>query len=158
MPSNISVRTAKDEDLSRLTDLVSRLKRLNGEFDPLLAPVDNLEEEARKYLQSTMKDSDSIVLVLEEGGNVGGVLIAKIIDRCFYSPRKVGQITDVYLMPEYRRRGMGYRIVDEAEKLLRSKGAEMIFAEFPMKNVIAEGFYRKLGFREITGVFAKEVQ
>jgi len=157
MPSNISVRTAKDEDLSRLTDLVSRLKRLNGEFDPLMAPVDNLEEEARKYLQSTMKDSDSIVLVLEDGGNVEGVLIAKIIDRYFYSPRKVGQITDVYLMPEYRRRGMGYRIVDEAEKLLRSKGAEMISAEFPMKNVIAEGFYRKLGFREITGVFAKEV-
>jgi ribosomal protein S18 acetylase RimI-like enzyme len=157
MPSNISVRTAKDEDLSRLTDLVSRLKRLNGEFDPLMAPVDNLEEEARKYLQSTMKDSNSIVLVLEDGGNVEGVLIAKIIDRYFYSPRKVGQITDVYLMPEYRRRGMGYRIVDEAEKLLRSKGAEMISAEFPMKNVIAEGFYRKLGFREITGVFAKEV-
>ena len=157
MPSNISVRTAKDEDLSRLTDLVSRLKRLNGEFDPLMAPVDNLEEEARKYLQSTMKDSNSIVLVLEDGGNVEGVLIAKVIDRYFYSPRKVGQITDVYLMPEYRRRGMGYRIVDEAEKLLRSKGAEMISAEFPMKNVIAEGFYRKLGFREITGVFAKEV-
>ncbi|MDP7976670.1 MAG: GNAT family N-acetyltransferase [Conexivisphaera sp.] len=158
MTNSASIRAAKNEDLERMVDLVSRLKRLNGEFDPLLTPVDDLENEVAKYLQGMMKDSNSVVLVLEDGGKVQGVLTAKLIDRCFYKPRLVGQIADVYLMPEYRRRSMGYKLIAEAEKILKSKGAEMIFAEFPAKNVIAEGFYRKMGFREITEIFAKETQ
>ncbi len=157
MASGVVIRAAKEGDLDRLIDLVSRLKRLNGEFDPLLTPVDDLEEEVKKYLQNTMKDPNYVVLVLEAGGKVEGVLVARLVDRCFYKPRLVGQISDVYLMPEYRRRGLGLRLIEEAEKVLRSKGAEMIFAEFPSKNMIAEGFYRRLGFREITSVFAKEV-
>ncbi|MGC8969863.1 MAG: GNAT family N-acetyltransferase [Conexivisphaera sp.] len=158
MVSSVSIRPARSEDAQRLVDLVSRLKRLNGEFDPLLTPVEELENEVSKYVQSVIKDPNYVVLVVDDGGKAEGVLIGKIVDRCFYKPRIVGQIVDVYLMPEYRRRGLGYRLVEEAEKALRSKGAEMVFAEFPAKNVIAEGFYSKIGFREITGVFAKEVR
>ncbi len=156
MASTVIIRPAKEEDTSRIVELVSRLKRLNGEFDPLLTPIEDLENEVIKYVQNTMKDPNSVILVVEDAGKVQGVLIAKLVDRCFYKPRVVGQIADVYLMPEYRRRGLGYKLIMEAEKVLKSKGAEMIFAEFPEKNVIAEGFYRRLGFRNLTGVFAKE--
>jgi ribosomal protein S18 acetylase RimI-like enzyme len=158
MVNSFTIRRARKDDLERLVDLVSRLKRLNGEFDSLLTPTEDLEREVTKYLESAISSDDYVVLVVEDGGKVEGVLIAKVVDRCFYKPRMVGQISDFYIMPEYRRRGLGYRMVEEAERILRSKGAEMIFAEFPTKNVIAEGFYRNLGFREITGIFAKEVK
>lgn len=150
------IRRAGDEDLDKLVELISRLKRLNGEFDPLLRPIDNLEEEVGKYLRELVSDPRSLVLVIELGGRIGGVLTSRVVDRRFYEPRLVGQISDVYVMPEYRRRGLGAALIQHAEKELKSMGAEMIVAEFPVKNVIAEGFYKKLGFREVTGVFAKE--
>jgi ribosomal protein S18 acetylase RimI-like enzyme len=153
-----SVRKAGDNDVDRIIELISRLKRLNGEFDPLLKPVGNLEEEVAKYVKELLSDPRSLVLVVDVNGRVEGVLTSRIIDRRFYEPRLVGQISDIYVMPEYRRYGVGSKLISQAEKELRSMGAEMIVAEFPVKNVIAEGFYKKLGFREVTGVFAKEAR
>ena len=153
-----NVRRAREEDLSRIVELISRLKRLNNEFDPLLKPIDNLEEEVEEYVRELLSDSRSLVLVVDVGGKVEGVLTSRIIDRRFYEPRLVGQISDIYVMPEYRRLGVGSTLISHAERELKSMGAEIIVAEFPVKNVIAEGFYKKLGFREVTGVFAKEAR
>ncbi len=156
MSTSYEIREARKEDLERATELISRLKYLNAEFDPLLTPVETLEEESRRYLEELMADEHGLVLVVTFEGRVEGVLTARIVDRRFYDPRIVGQIIDVYVMPSFRRRGVGAQLLEHASRELKSKGADMIFAEFPAKNMIANGFYNKLGFREITAIFAKE--
>ena len=156
MTTSYVIRNATKDDIPRIVELIARLKRLHGEFDPLLATVDDLEAQIQSYVEELLNDQSSLVLVVDFGGSVEGVLTAKIVDRRFYKPRIVGQIVDIYVMPAYRRRGLGAELVEKASKELMSRGAEMIFAEFPVKNTIAESFYHKQGFREITGVFARE--
>ena len=155
--SSIVIRDAKPEDVDAVSELVVRLKRLNGEFDPLLTPRDDLPDQARKYVEGAIaRKDDHLVLVLDSGGRVVGALIAMVRERMFYHPPIEGVIIDFYLMPEFRRKGYGAQLLEKAVERLREMGAQIITAEFPLLNTIAVEFYRKMGFRNLIGIYARE--
>ncbi|MFB6470674.1 MAG: GNAT family N-acetyltransferase [Vulcanisaeta sp. AZ3] len=153
----VTIREARESDVDNLMDLVVRLKRLNGEFDPLFSARNDCAERAREYLLNAIRDSKShLVLVAEDYGKIIGVIKADIRERLFYSPSIEGAIVDFYIMPEYRRKGLGRQILEKAISLLRERGAQLITAEFPTQNQIAINFYNKMGFRSLISVYAKE--
>lgn len=145
----------RKEEVSKASELLARLKRLNGEFDPLLKTSGSLEKEARTALEQAIEDNNSIVMVALDQSKVVGLVKGVLGDRVFYEPRKEGAIVEFYILPEYRRRTLGKELISEASLQLRKKGAELITAEFPSQNEIAKNFYEKLGFRSLTNVYAK---
>ncbi len=151
------IRRASERDLEAIVNLLVRNKRLNEEFDPMLTVTNEIEEVARKYASEALRDQNSLVLVCEEGGRVVGFLKADVIDRLFYEPRREGVIREFYLLPEFRRRGIGRTMIEKAFEELRSMGAGIITAEFPSQHKIAVSFYENLGFRPIISKYAKEV-
>ncbi len=157
MSPNTVIRRAGERDLEAIVNLLVRNKRLNEEFDPMLTVTGEIEEVARKYVSEALRDPNSLVLVCEEGGRVVGFLKADVIDRLFYEPRREGVIREFYLLPEFRRRGIGRTMVEKAFEELRSMGAGIITAEFPSQHKIAVSFYENLGFRPIISKYAKEV-
>lgn len=157
MYPTLVIRPATKEDLDALVQLVVRLKRLNAEFDPLLEVVPDIEQATRKYLEDSMASPTSVLLVAIEGSKVVGMLKGDVEDRIFYKPKYAGVIKEFYILPEYRRRGIGKRLMIEGIEQLRRKGAEIIMASFPALNEIAINFYKKMGFRPVEYIFAKEV-
>ena len=153
--SNPTIRLIKKEEVSKASELLARLKRLNGEFDPLLKTSDSLETEARLALEQAMEDKDTIVLVAVDQAKVVGLVKGVLRDRVFYDPKKEGAVVDFYILPEYRRHTLGKELISEASLQLKKKGAELITAEFPSQNEIAKNFYDKIGFRSLTNVYAK---
>ncbi|MEM1944784.1 MAG: GNAT family N-acetyltransferase [Nitrososphaerota archaeon] len=153
--AELTFRRAAPADLDRLIDLNMRLKRLNEEFDPLLKVRDDIQEISKKYLSEAMSSSNSLVVVAEDNGRVVGFLKADIKERIFYKPRMEGNIVEFYLLPEYRRRGLGAAFLEYAIDLLRDR-AEIITAEFPSLNEIATEFYTRLKFRGIISIYARE--
>ncbi|MDA4135420.1 MAG: GNAT family N-acetyltransferase [Thaumarchaeota archaeon] len=152
----VVIREAKGEDIEQAAELIVRMKRLNGEFDPLFKVVEDAQQRAVKYLDASMGTADKLVLVAARGKKVLGVLRAEVKDRLFYIPSKEGDITDFYILPEVRRKDVGREIIFQASQKLKSMGAEMIVAEFPAQNAIAVKFYGKRGFRALVDTFAKE--
>jgi ribosomal protein S18 acetylase RimI-like enzyme len=150
------IREAKAEDIDEAAQLIVRMKKLNGEFDPLLRVVDDAQERAVAYLRASMGDAGRFVLVVTRGKKVIGVVRAEVRDRLFYLPAKEGVITDFYILPEVRRKNIGREIIQRASKKLKSAGAEMIAAEFPAQNAIAVNFYTKRGFRALLDTYAIE--
>ncbi len=157
MYPNLVVRPALESDVDALADLIARLKRLNGEFDPLLKPAENLLSISKEYIKSKISSPNSVVLVAEIEGKVVGVVVGDVEDRLFYEPRMAGVIREFYILPEFRRKGLGKRMMNEVMDALRKKGAQMITAEFPALNEIAIEFYRKMNFRPIESTYAKEM-
>ena len=106
-----------------------------------------------------MSDSVStetrFVLVAVRGPKVVGVLRAEMRRRIFYRPAEEGFITDFYILPEYRRKALGNRILNSAVSELKSRGAKLIVADFPSQNEIARRFYTKRGFRPLTELYGK---
>jgi ribosomal protein S18 acetylase RimI-like enzyme len=153
----VKVRRAGERDLDSIVELVVRLKRLNSEFDPLLKVRDDIYTQVRNWLSGFMNDKNRLLLVAEsDDGRVIGVLVSEVRERLFYEPRMEGVIMDFYVMPEFRRRGIGKMMMDEAIKMLREMGAHVISAEFPAQNQISVAFYRKYGFRPMMNVYVKE--
>ncbi|MGC8972970.1 MAG: GNAT family N-acetyltransferase [Thermoproteus sp.] len=157
MYPNIVIRAALESDVDALADLIARLKKLNGEFDPLLRPAENLLAVSKEYIKSKISSPSSVVLVAEIDGRAVGVVVGDVEDRLFYEPRMAGIIREFYILPEFRRKGLGKRMMSEIMDALRRKGAQMIMADFPALNEIAIEFYKKMNFRPIESIYAKEV-
>ena len=60
-----------------------------------------------------------------------------------------GEIYRVAVDPEYRQRGIGYRLLDYAAKCARGDGLEVLFLEVRSKNLPALALYRAYGFKKI---------
>lgn len=152
--AEFTIRSARAEDVEAGAELVVRLKRLNGEFDPMFKVADNALDEAKAYLREAIGNERYVVLVSERRGKVVGLLKADLRERRFYEPRTEGVIVDFYVLPEFRRHKLGEDLVEHATRQLRQRGAQIIAAEFPTQNQIAVRFYEKQGFRPLESMFA----
>ncbi|MEM0481893.1 MAG: GNAT family N-acetyltransferase [Nitrososphaerota archaeon] len=157
MPTDISIRVAEKQDKERIVDLMMRAKRLNEEFDPLLKLSHRLQEIVTRYVEESFTSPSSLLVVAEHGGRLVGVLKAELVNRIFYDPPLEGIIRELYILPEYRRKGVGKMLVAEAFKILQERGAGLITAEFPSLHKIAVEFYEKMGFRPIFSKYTIEI-
>ena len=155
----IHLRPARAGDVPMLVPLLLRLKRLNEEFDPLLKVRDDAEAQAKEVLRQQIADPKAVVLAAEgigdDHGKVVGIVRAVVRERPFYAPEQEGVILDIYLLPLYRRRGVGEYLLREVSAALKEKGAAIVTAEFPAQNEIATRFYTKRGFRPVTTIQAR---
>lgn len=156
--ARFKIRVASQSDSEHIVKLMLRLKRLNEEFDPLLKVREDAEEDARRACDQAFgpRRDEFVVFVAEEKGKIVGFIMAELRRRAFYEPRLSGVITDFYVMPEHRRKGLGESLLKRASEELKKKGAGVIMAEFPFQNKIASAFYQKMGFRAVVGVFGRE--
>jgi ribosomal protein S18 acetylase RimI-like enzyme len=157
----IHLRPARAADVPALVPLLLRLKRLNEEFDPLLKVRDDAESQANEILRAQLADPKAVILAAEGVGadkdKVVGFVRALVRERPFYTPEWEGVIVDIYLLPLYRRRGVGEYVLREVSTALKAKGAGIVTAEFPAQNEIATRFYAKRGFRAIQQLQARSL-
>lgn len=157
----IHLRPARPADVPALVPLLLRLKRLNEEFDPLLKVRDDAERQANEVLRAQLSDPKAVILAAEGVGadkdKVVGFVRALVRERPFYTPEWEGVIVDIYLLPLYRRRGVGEYLLRETSAALKAKGAGVVTAEFPAQNEIASRFYAKRGFRPIQLLHARSL-
>lgn len=156
-PAVYKVRYADKKDLDQIVSLVIRLKKLNEEFDPLYTVREDIEEAARDYISKSFDREDVFILVAEDAGKIVGMIRVEIRSRLFYQPIFEGVITDLYVNPAYRNKGVGTLLLDEAVKALRARGISIMSAEFPPMNKIAVEFYQKRGFKPLLYRFFKEI-
>lgn len=143
------IRPPRREEAAQVASLIARLKVLNEELDPNMKVVDNLEEEAARYVDESMDRDDVLLLVAvdESKGEVVGVIRLEIVNRRFYKPRIKAVITDFYVKPVHRRLKLGSLLIEKAMSEAAKRGAGIITAIYPVNNSIANSFYRKMGFK-----------
>ncbi len=150
------IRPATRGDVAQAAELLARMKRFNAEFDPLLNVAKDVGRQASRYIADSVGAKNTVLLVATSGERVVGVLRAELRERRFYEPSKEGHVTDLYILPEARRKALGRKMLEEAKKRLASKGAKLMTAEFPASNHFAVAFYHKNGFRALTNLYASE--
>ena len=151
----MKIRHATADDVPAVADLIVRTKRLNNEFDPLFAVVADAKSRAERHVTNSLNSTDKLLLVAAEGPKVVGVLRAELKERLFYEPHREGFITDFYILPEYRRKALGNDILTQASSELKRMGAQIVVADVPAQNEIANRFYAKRGFRALTNLLGK---
>lgn len=82
---------------------------------------------------------DGLFFVAEVGPKVAGTIMAG------YDGHR-GWIYSVAVSPEYRRRGLGSRLMRHAEERLQALGCPKINLQILPENGAVQAFYRKLGY------------
>ncbi len=154
--NEVEIRPLKEQDIAKVTDLLLRLKKLNGEFDSIFNVADDAKSDAERHLKSMVEDKESrIALVADRGGKLVGIISVNLLKRSYYVPETEARIVEFYVMPEVRRTGAGKLLIDRVYEELKERGIKLVTAEFPALNPIALNFYKDLGFREIVDVYGK---
>jgi ribosomal protein S18 acetylase RimI-like enzyme len=151
----IVVREAQPGDAREIAALIVRFYMLNEEFDPAWTAVESVEA-AERLAKRAIEAEDEVVLVAEVGGVIAGVARAVLVDEPMLSNSPLAVLKELYVKPEYRRRGIASKLVEEAFNHLKKLGAKVLAAEFPSQNEVAERFYEKLGFRPFKSVYIRE--
>lgn len=153
----IDIRDLKVEDLKEAANLVIRLKKFNSEHDPLFSLSEKLEENVKEYLNNSIKLETRDVLVADYNGKIVGLIMCEVLDRLFYVPEKELRVTEIYLLPEYRKMGLGKKLIDAIVEREREKGCEVLTVEFPTENLVAHKFYTGHGMRSILSIYGKKI-
>lgn len=144
------------EDIYKLnTELFIVLNELKNDiYNPIAFP------EAFIKSMIISKDSDYI-LAIDDERIVGYALIEERV-----SPYKeydsfvedhYAFIYEIVVLPEYRNKGYGKKIIDEAVKWAKSKKLTSIELNALSNNYSARAFYERIGFKEFQVKLRKEV-
>lgn len=81
--------------------------------------------------------------VAQAGDEIAGFLIA---DR---QPQQVGHIITLDVVERWRRRGIGAKLMDDAEKWAQREGLRLIYLETAEDNLAAQRFYNARGYEKV---------
>lgn len=87
---------------------------------------------------------DSIVLKAETNGTLNAFLVARIVPGT--SDRADAELYNIAVSSEYRRNGIGSRLLNSLRKVLSEQNVRCIWLEVRESNHSAIDFYRKHGF------------
>ena len=147
---NLTIRRAASSDVERIVELRLLSQEHAEKSNPLIWRI---TKEGKKLLKqkvgNDLADSNIQVLLAEADGKTIGYVQGEVTCRSDHMPTTVGQVSLMYVVKQFRRKGVGRRLVKELCKFLGSNKAEDLTVRYIIGNKEAEGFWRKLGFEPI---------
>jgi len=147
---NLTIRRAASSDVERIVGLRLLSQKHFEESNPLIWRI---TEEGKKLLKQKVENDiangNVQVLLAEADGEIIGYVQGEVTSRSDYMPRTVGQVSLMYVVKQFRRKGVGRRLMEELCKFFDSNNAEYLTVRYIIGNKEAEGFWRKLGFESI---------
>lgn len=112
----------------------------------------------KKELETLLDSPDAFIRVAysQSKHTIAGVAISNIISDYPWST-KYGVIADIVVDSGFRRLGIGQKLVEDAERLLRMNSARDIFIEINNENVVSQSFFSKLGYKTISMTACKRL-
>lgn len=131
------------------------------EVEGLLPPGDTIAGAYLGYLLERGRACDGALLVAEVGGQVAGMINiwARIRpDSPDEHPSPYAYVSDLVVLPGFRRAGLGRRLLEAAEEYARRRGTRRLRIGVLPGNEPARGLYRSFGFRERQFELSKPIE
>ncbi|HDJ25963.1 MAG TPA: GNAT family N-acetyltransferase [Candidatus Bathyarchaeota archaeon] len=145
----VEVRDAVPEDLDELTELWKALAVEGSPGDLVLfPPTDENATRWRSWALSVIRSEGGGILVAEAGGELVGFVLFAERESALKSPYRRAVIYDLYVKPEWRRKGVATRLMGAALERLKAKGIDLVTVSVAASNQVAFKLYKKLGFQE----------
>ena len=158
--SAITLRTAQPRDRNTVVELIHRLN---------VFEADLTGDRRRDYGAANAYYDDLMTRLSRRGGRIvlaeiGSVVVAAMgfsldQDAAYVTDdvRQHGTVTDLIVDEEYRGRGIGQKLLMEAERLTREAGLKRLVIGALVANERAERTYRQFGFEPYVTILKKEL-
>jgi len=134
LPDKVTTRVATPDDAYELV-------RLNRAFNGVDEPPERLA------LRLCDLQRVEIPILAEVDGRVVGFASLRVVLCVFYATPHA-ELTELFVEPGYRRRGVGRALVAHAERLAREREAEKLVVLTGFTNLEGQAFYRVVGYTD----------
>jgi len=149
MAEEIEIYECDVEDVDdSLKELWLGLAREMFEIERLIVPSEANGDKWVEFVREGLASGRNFLLVAKSGGMVVGFALASIFrDYPLEISKTIGVIDDVYVLPEFRGRGIGKKLAVECLNRMKAAGVTAVTLQVLTENKTATRLYEKLGFK-----------
>jgi ribosomal protein S18 acetylase RimI-like enzyme len=151
-----TVRPGKREDATVAARLWVMSAEEHARYDPVYKPAPGAERTMRRFLADLSSSSLSCLFVAEVRNATGGEEVVGFLSGELregspaFSAKTWAAVEDIFVLPDYRSRGIGRTLFEACSEWARGKGAAGVSLQVAAGNTRARHFYDSLGFREVS--------
>jgi ribosomal protein S18 acetylase RimI-like enzyme len=136
---------------TQLRSCIVELQEFERGLEPTLPKGEAMADRYLAHVLQRCSEASGRIFVAEvEGAVVGFVgVLARIVPEPDES-QAYAYVSDLIVVPAYRRRGIGRALLERAERFARGEGAKALRVGVLAKNEPAGRLYRRLGFTDYT--------
>lgn len=137
----MEIRKANKEDAREIVSLLKEYEEHENFLDS------SFELSSIKELSATVskqfKNKDVIYLIADNNFNLVGLLSYSLERR---GKNKVGVLQDIIITKDFRKKGIGKKLVDEAIKIMKKEGCLFVRSFVMANNTDAQTFWKNMDF------------
>jgi GNAT superfamily N-acetyltransferase len=133
---NVTFRRANVADVERLVPLFDSYRAFFAGGTPL---------GSIEFLRDRLTENDGVFLMAFDGERAVGFLTLYPLFSSWYAKR-IWFLSDLYVREDYRKAGVGKRLVEEAKRFAGEGGSRSIMVEIPHREPHLVKFYEDLHF------------
>lgn len=149
----ITIRPYEDRDWGALVTFGNAVQSLLAKLDPLQTRryYQSGDESYTKWLMEEFKRDNGVVYVAADGDKVVGHIAARMDpqtaeDLVFLVPSKQAFVDDLYVLEEYRSKGVGAKLLKQAEVHFKALGCTLMWLNAYSHNPRSLEFYDREGY------------
>ena len=115
---------------------------------------------SRRWYDDVLAQPNKLLQLAQVDGSVAGLaLLVDMVslDDPIHRPRRYLEVDELAVLPEYRRLGIGRRLMEEAERIAAARGIPTVELHVWEVNDQARAFYDRLGYRTIRRRLARDL-
>ncbi len=140
------IRKATVDDIPAISELYREQFR---EMSKLIPDFIKEGDQSVEFLEKTISNDDSDILVYEDNGNVVGFILLQAKERPdfdFMRPGKYCYIMDIIVTEAHRNKGFGTALMNSANDWAKEQNCNFVNLDVLVNNHGAIKLYEKLGF------------
>ncbi|WP_222919169.1 GNAT family N-acetyltransferase [Natrinema sp. SYSU A 869] len=150
-----TIESASRADLDTLAELWVRLATDQRRHDSAVRPEAN--REAMRETLGAYLVNDGLLVARLDGAIIGFASVS--IERgTLELDTTRGLLSNIYVEPAYRNRGIGTALLEAAEDSLVQRGADTMLLEVMADNESAQQFYRRKGYDEFRVTMGRSLE
>lgn len=130
--ADIKYRTAQNRDVAFVMELWEAMNKEVAEVQPRYTVGKGGEIVWAQWAGKVIDKKEGQIIIAEDGDEIVGCIMAVLPkDNLIYAARPRGRVSDIYVKPDYRKKGIATELVNRALEFLKSKGAVAVEVNAP---------------------------
>ena len=152
----MEIRKATINDFEQIKDIKLRAKASEGKYNTSLRPLRENRERYFSYLRNDLTNQDRAILIAIDQDEPIGMITGRIYRTLLIKVRRQeGRISNLFVLPGHRKKGVATELVRELLKWFREKKIKDVRLAVHSGNVPTLEMFSKLRFQEYLIEFKK---